>query len=280
MPTSNFLPEPGDHELQAAEQIAAKGTSEETPKTIAQIAAKPLDAGATRMVEGSSADKPERADVQPVRRAPGSMNLFQHPDAHPFAIDVALLKEYGPIWMDWDPRVLEKKILTDFKTQSISDLNIDKIQAIKTLHLVDTFWSEWLVFVPCAMALAGVHADFRVLHAPTVPQAMIAVDIAAKLRSDLPYSLEVKTFLAVIHLHDGMLVPIEPLTDLVQVDASRYDVDVARVREHWDAVRTSNKAPFAITPENVQLQRMLDAHNLLEENRRQLREQLPLLYGP
>jgi hypothetical protein len=275
MPT-NFFPEPGGPETKAVEQVAARGTSEETPKTIARLVNAPLDGETTRVKE--TLEPRTHLDVKPAPRIPAGMNLFQHPDAHPFALDVALMKEYGPEWLEWEMPLLAAKVRMDFKTQSISTLNIDKIQAVKTLHLVDTFWSEWLVFNPCTQALSGMHAEFRVLSAPTVPQAMIAVDIAAKLRSDLPYSLEVKGFLSAVHIHDGMLVPIDPLADFVEVDASRYDVDVARVRKLWEGVRAANKAPSGMTPENVQLQRMLEAHNILEDSRRQLRDQLPLLY--
>lgn len=225
------------------------------------------------------AQKPEvkKEDVLPPKPT-SRMNLFQHPDAHPFVLDLALMRKYGPEWLSWDMSTLEKRIQYDFKTQTISDLNVDKIQAVKTIHLVDTFWTQRLVFAPCAMALSGVHAEFRVLQAVTVTQAMIAVDITAKLRNDVQYSLEVCTYLSVVHLHDGIFVPIAPLDKIVQVDTSRYDVDVAKIREQWPTVRREDKAPPATSVENEQLRRMLDAHQLLEENRKQLSDQLPQVY--
>ena len=279
MPPTNFLPEPGGSEAQAAEAAAAKGTSEETSRNIDEILARYPSDDATQVKEVTE----PRSTLVPhspfqSTRAPTRLNLFQHPDAHPYVLDVALMRKYGTEWLTWEPSVLEDRILQDFQTQTISDLNIDKIQAVKTLHLVDTFWSEYLVFVPCAMALSGVHADFRVLQALTVPQAMIAVDIAAKLRSDLTYSLEVRTYLEVVYMHDGMLVPIAPLTELVHLDVSRYDVDTKAIRDAWEAVRAEGKAPSGTTVKNVQLQRMLAAHEVLEENRKQLQDQLETLY--
>jgi hypothetical protein len=278
MPTY-FSPEPGGPEEGALAHYAARGTSEETPQTMEEILREYPEEDATQVVEGvEPEDDRVRTDVRGPVPQPSTINLFQHPDAHPFVLDLALMRKYGPEWLIWEPELLEAKILMDFKTQTISDLNIDKLQAVKTLHLVDTFWQEWLVFVPCAMALSGVTADFRVLSAITVPQAMIAIDIASKLRSDLQYSLEVRTFLEVVYLHDGMLVPTDPMLDIVTVDTSRYDVDCEDVRRRWPAVRASGKAPTGASPEDVQLQRMLEAHELLEESRRQLREQLPLIY--
>lgn len=277
MPT-NFIPEPGGVEIEAVEQVAASGSSEEQPRTLAELLAEYPEEDATQVAEDLEyEDDRVVKEVRGPVSMPTTINLFQHPDAHPYVLDIALLRKYGPEWMVWEPEVLEQKILLDFRTRSISDLNMDKIQALKTLHLVDTFWSEWLVFVPCAMALSGVPADFRVLNALTVPQAMIAVDVASMLRTDLEYSLEVRTFLEVVFLHDGMTCPLPPL-DFVTVDADRFDVDCKRIREAWPEVLRTGTAPDEETVEAVQLQRMLQAHQLLKESRQQLESQLPLVY--
>jgi len=262
--------------IQQAKRQAARGTSEELNKTPFQIAHEDPEDSATVVAE--ILEPAPSAKTTTVVAKVVSDNLFLMPDAHPFVLDVALLHKYGVDWMGWEPSVLEMKIAHDFRIDDLSQLTIDKIQAVKTLHLVDTFWSSWLVFVPCSMALSGVHAEFRVLTAPTVPQAMIAVDIAAKIRSDIQYGLEVRTFLEVVYLHDGIVCPTEPMTDIVHVDASRYDIDTAGIKAKWEEVRKANKAPEGLTPENVQLQRMLEAHNILEENRKQMHAQLPLVY--
>lgn len=250
-----------------------------TPTTLEQLLAEyPEEDIAKLTAEATYEDDRVRTDVRAAVSVPTAINLFHHADAHPFVLDLALMRKYGPEWLVWEPEVLELRILKDFNARSISDLNVDKIQAVKTLHLVDTFWESWLVFVPCALALSGVSAEFRVLTALTVAQALIAVDIAEKLRTDLEYSLEVRKFLEVVHVHEGVLCPIAPLDDLVAVDTSLYDVDVDDVRAKWPGVKQSGKAPEGLTPVNVQLQRMLEAHSILEENRRQLSDQLPVIY--
>lgn len=218
-----------------------------------------------------------RLDVEAAPKLPTTINLFQHPDAHPFVLDLALLKKYGPEWMQWEPEVLEIRILNDFKTKTLSDLNADKLMAIASLHLRDEFWKEWQVFTPCALALSGYIPDFQVIQGITVPQAMIAVDIANKLRTGVEWSLEMKTYLSVVHLHDGMFCPIPPL-DFVEVSSEDYPVDCEEIRSRWDKVRASGIAPEPTSVENEQLRRMLEAWDLLEENRKQLQDQLPLLY--
>ena len=46
-------------------------------------------------------------DVERAPKLPTTINLFQHPDAHPFVLDLALLRKYGPEWMQWEPDTLE-----------------------------------------------------------------------------------------------------------------------------------------------------------------------------
>lgn len=215
--------------------------------------------------------------VEPPPRLPTTINLFQHPDAHPFVLDLALLKKYGPEWMQWEHEVLELRILNDFRTNSLSDLNADKIMAVASLHMRDEFWKEWQVFTPCALALSGYSPDFEVMSSVTVPQALIAVDIANKLRGDVKWSDEMNAFLGIIHMHDGMFCPIPPL-DFVEIDSEDYPVDCAEIRERWDEVRAARRAPEPTTVENEQLRRMLEAWELLEESRRQIQDQLPLIY--
>ncbi len=217
------------------------------------------------------------AVVEPPPRVPTTINLFQHPEAHPFVLDLALLRKYGPEWMQWEPEVLELRILNDFHTNSLSDLNADKIMAVASLHMRDEFWKEWQVFTPCALALSGYLPDFEVMSSVTVPQAMIAVDIANKLRGDVGWSVEMNAFLGIVHMHDGMFCPIPPL-DFVEIDSEDYPVDCAEIRERWDDVRVARRAPEPTTVENEQLRRMLEAWELLEESRRQLQDQLPLIY--
>jgi len=239
------------------------------------------DGDALEVEEGTEyEDDRVRTDVAPAVPMPTTINLFQHPDAHPFVLDLALLRKYGPEWMQWEPEVLESRIIQDFHTKNLSQLNFDKLQAVKCLHLVDLFWDSWVVFVPCVQALSNIPPDFRVLNAVTVPQLMIAVDTASKLRADMPFDIEVKRYMEVCHVHDGMLCPIAPLDKIVEVDGDLYGVDCESIMKRWDDVRASGVVPKdGDAVENEQLRRMLEANDLLEESRKQLNDQLPLLYN-
>lgn len=207
---------------------------------------------------------------------PTTQNIWRHPDAHPVVLDYLLLQKYGVDWMNWEPETLETRVPQDFDTQTLSDLNLSKIQACKTLHFVDTFWERWEVFTWCAMPFNGAFPDFNVMQVPTVAQCAVAVDIARRLRTDVDYSLEVKTYLGVVHQHDGLLIPTEPL-DFVKVDTNEVRMDVADIRHRWPKVMSSGSAPKEDTVEDEQLRRMLLVHHFLEESRTRLRQQLRLV---
>jgi len=203
-------------------------------------------------------------------------NLFRHPDAHPVVLDLCLLRKYGPDWYAWEPETLELRIPQDFHVVDVSDLTLSKIQACKTIHLVDTYWQQWEIFLWCTMSLNGIFPDFDTMQVPTVAQCAVSVEIANQLRDDVEWSSEVKTYLSMVHRHDGIFVPQAPL-DFVHVDSEGFQVDPKEIKLLWPAVRASQHAPTADTVTAEQLRRMLTVHKAVEANRHQLRTQLPLV---
>lgn len=201
-------------------------------------------------------------------------NLFRHHDAHPVVLEMVLIKKYGVDWLEWEPETFEVMLPRDFG--SVSDLNISKLQAMKTLHLVDTFWLRWEVFNWLTAPLNSVFPDFELLQVPTVAQCMVAVDIANRVRADVQWSDEVKGFLSVVHRHDGIFVPQPPL-DFVKVDTVGLPLDAAEIAKQWDQIRVSGKPPSDDTVAGEQLRRMLIVHDYLEQSRTRLQQQLPIV---
>lgn len=205
-----------------------------------------------------------------------SKNVFRHPDAHPLVLDLLLIHKYGQEWLGWESETIELRVPKDFAVDRLSDLNLSKLQAMKTLHLVDSYWERWEIFVWCTMPLNGIFPDFEIMQVPTVAQCMISVDIANRIRSDVAWSDELKDYLSVVHRHDGVLFPQPPLA-FVHVDTSSFAVDAPQVSQAWPRVRASRQAPREMTPEAEQLRRMLELYEFVEQHRAQLREQLQVL---
>jgi hypothetical protein len=202
-------------------------------------------------------------------------NFLRHPDVHPIALDLLLIRKYGSDWLEWEPESFALILPRDFQAQ-VSDLTISKIQALKTLHLVDDYWNRWEVFIWLTMSLNSIFPDFEVLQVPTVAQCMVSVDIANRVRTDTAWSQEMKLFLAVVHTHDDILVPQPPL-DFVKIDTTGLPLNAEEIARAWAQVRVSGQAPQGDTVADEQLRRMLLVYKYLEESRVRLEKQLPIL---
>lgn len=224
-------------------------------------------------VETVTPERPAPSGKAPAEHGVTVTNLLRHPDAHPVVLDFVLLKRYGPEWMVWEPETLEGHIGRDFRG-GVSDLNFSKIQAVKTLHLVDSFWLQWEVFLPCLTVFNGTFPDFSVLRPPTVAQCAVAVDIANYIRDDVDWSPEIKAFIGVVFQHDDIFCPVEPL-DFVPVDVEGLPINRSEIMGLWPGVRASREEPKGDSITSEQLRRMLTVYNYLEEYRSRLKKQLP-----
>lgn len=202
--------------------------------------------------------------------------LFIHPAAHPIILDLCALKKYGPEWLEWEPETIQAAIQQDHG--NISDLNFSKLMAMKTLHVADSFWKKWEIFVWCAMPLNSLFPDFEVMQVPTVAQCAVAVEVADHARRDVTWSEEVKKYLEVVHVHDGIFIPQTPLEMLVKItEGWPSGLRPLDVSERWPDIRRTLQAPTGDSPEDEQLRRMLAVFEHLEESRSRMRSQLPLI---
>lgn len=229
----------------------------------------------TEIVEdvGHDVEKPVEGSSLPSGRVTAD-NLFRHPDAHPIVLDLVMIRKYGPEWLDWEPESLEHIIPHDFGVQPASAVNLGKLNACKALHLVDSFWERWEVFAWCTMGLNGVFPDIQIMQVPTYAQALVAADIANRIREDVAWSEEMKLYLQAVMKFDGVLMPIPPLEF---VTPAATESEVVAIDKQWDAVRASDHAPGGGTVVDEQLRRMLGANQFLEESRTRLRQQMELV---
>jgi len=233
--------------------------------------------GVTEEVETVDKDKEKGTTHVPLPPSRvSSANLFTHPEAHPIVLDMALIRKYGVEWMEWEPETLEIRIPEDFKVNGVSDLNLSKIQACKTLHLVDSYWQRWEVFGWCTMSFNGVFPDFNVMQVPTVGQVLVSVDTANRIREDVAWSQEVQEYIRAVYRHDG-IVCTQPPADFVH-NIPSGSVDTEEVDRLWhEQVRISRKAPTGEGYVDEQLRRILAVDNYLEEYRTRLHQQIGLV---
>lgn len=249
-------------EFEARFQAALKGLKDP----------KPVEDDTLELIETDESDDGEKVSQANLT----AINFFQHPSSHPVVLDLLLLRQYGPEWMMWEPETIMARVPQDFRTSDVSDLNLHKIQAMKTLHFNDTFWQRWEVFNWCTQSFNNIVPDFEVMQVPSTAQLLVAVDTARRVREDVEYTGEVKYFMRSSCKHDGIFCPPEPL-EFLEVMPDHDLLDCKEISEKWPLVRRTGRAPVADTITAEQLRRMLDVYGFLEESREKLQEQLFLV---
>lgn len=136
-------------------------------------------------------------------------NLFTNPDTHPVVLDLAMIKTFNLDWLGWLTDTLMSEISRVFNT-TISDVNRNKILAVKALHVTDVFWNEWEVFDKILMSLNGLPPRWDVIDIVETPQLMAGVGMANKIRKE-HFSDEVARFAAACLLHDDVHYAPPPL---------------------------------------------------------------------
>jgi hypothetical protein len=211
--------------------------------------------------------------------------LFVHHDTHPVVYDVALLKEYGVDWFEWEAATLWSEILRDFKVPSISDHAKTKIQAIKTLHISESFWTEWEVFGWISQALNNNIPDWQTMQKPSIGQLLNAVDVATLVRADEVFSPEVQGYVAASILDEGVLYAPDELKfcqpDIDLYAASRPVEDYASIvhetQTRYLQLRGGASLDLQENAVDVQVAKLKVAWDYLTKRREQLKEQLLLL---
>lgn len=240
-------------------------TTREDPTELVEVSDEPAGPEATH----GHAPASERPRVV-------ASNFLMHPDTHPAILDMALLDKLGAEWLLWESETFARALPGLFGAPSVSKVNVEKIDAMRTLHANDAFWTRWEVFVWCAMALNGIPADFEVMQKPTVPQVAVAVAISQLVRDDIELSDEVKQGIRVVCAHDHVVCPPAPL-EWVHHDITEYDVNDTAIRRAWAAYLISRRVPTEETVEAVQVRHMSEIDAYVKEFERRLRVQTPLL---
>lgn len=215
-------------------------------------------------------------------------NLWVHHDAHPVVLDISLLKMYDTDWFEWEAATLWKEIMEDFHVPSISDHVKAKVQAVKTLHINEWFWTKWEVFCWITQALNNNIPDFHVLQKPSIPQLMNAVDIATMVRDGEEFEAELQMFVAAAVLEEGVLYAPEPIAfcqdEIVQLlDQQNPEAKalISEVDKRWKELGARPQEEWATeleeTPVDVQVAKLVVSQNYLSLRRRQLKDQLRLL---
>jgi len=151
-------------------------------------------------------------------------NAFARTDTHPLVLDRILAGRYGVEWLVWEPETLWATIERDLGLKAeIAKIVRSGVQAVRTIHDVDAFYTDWEVCNWCVQALDGTPPDFDVLQDALPGPIMHAVWCAHLLRGEIPYADEVQRWMACSFLAYGLVhapPPVEFIQDeIAQVEA-------------------------------------------------------------
>src|SRR3990167_4011078 len=130
--------------------------------------------------------------------------------AHPLVLDLYLVKHLGTEYYLWEPETVWAEAMRVAKAPNISEVNKNKIQAIRTVHLTDSVFKRWEVYEKVIIALNSIIPRFDVMQKPDLGQFVLGVSTIYKLRSDT-FSEEVAAYTAAALLADGVLYGPPPL---------------------------------------------------------------------
>ncbi len=179
---------------------------------------------------------PEKLN-QLVFRQVSKSNLFSHPEAHPYVLDLALLKTFGVEWFQWEPETLFQEIKLTFNS-SIADINRVKIMATMTLHIIDAAWEHWEVFENTIQALNGAIPRPYQMQPCDVPFLMAGVDIINDIRKE-EFNDEIGRYVAACFLNDEISYAPPPL-DFAQPYLSEPRYHCSHCGKHGSALPPFN----------------------------------------
>ena len=218
---------------------------------------------ATVVVESEESPSEEPASRGTDAAKDLSESFLTRPDAHPVGLNILFMRKYGVEFLRWEPETIRRYCLKDFG--GISHANLEKLQASKTLLLVDTYWQRWETFVWCTMAFAGSKPDLEVMQVPTLEQAILSVRYAKLHREDTEWSEEVKLYLRTLFTHDHVFY-LPQILDFVPMDPVLHGLPLqARAQE----LKYSSSDPAS-----EQLRRLGVLQDLLVADDKLLRDQL------
>lgn len=149
------------------------------------------------------------ASINTVPKSLTSRSVFSHPEAHPVALDLILLKNFELDWLSWLPDTLFFEIEKTFGS-SIAEVNRLKILAAQTLHTIDSYWEQWEIFEKVLWALNGNIPRVDVMQPPDLSILMSGVDMANGIRQET-YGEEVARYCAAVFLNENVFYAPEPL---------------------------------------------------------------------
>ena len=214
-------------------------------------------------------------DAPTVQAKESLRTAFTNKDAHPLVLNLIMIKEFGPEYLAWEPETCWIEIARTWKS-TISEVNKNKIQAVRTCHTTDQPFERWEVFDVVASGLVGVPPKFDLIQKPTPHRAAFALEVMSQIRDKQSVSDEVYKYVSACMLDYGMVYGTGPLEPCNKIVASLMDSHGISQQESVKGALASNRVPTfdGNSDSDTQLMKTLSVKDFLEGTSRMLLIQL------
>jgi len=160
--------------------------------------------GFDRVDQEPVADAAEPAPVEP--ELPGRLThgkLFTDKRAHPMQIYDLLCMRYQEDWVEWEPETLWWALRRDFGP--VGEVSRNKIMALRLAAVTDAPWLDWDTFENSTLAWNDIVPLIGAFQPVTPMQAAFGVQVLRYIRSDEPFSWEVRAYIAACLEENGFV---------------------------------------------------------------------------
>lgn len=155
--------------------------------------------------------------------------IFTYTYTHPAVLDIVCLSKFGYDWYGWLGETIAQEIKLSFNA-TISRVNWSKLMAVKTLHVVDTYWEEWEIFEKITNALNGISPAIGIVQGLDTNQVINGVEIANLIRKET-FNEEVARYVAACLVHDDVHYAPPPVDFAQRFIPFSYEAEKARFEE-------------------------------------------------
>jgi hypothetical protein len=170
---------------------------------------------------------------------------------------------FGEDWWELEFETIERILWIRYGT-ALDDNMRDKIWGIKHLCFSNRAFLDFFEFNQLCLSLSGVIASFEVLIAPTVGMIINTVNAMKIIRPEEVFSREVKKYISIILINNGIYVPPISLKEIIE---DEFEVllntfnkeDWTNIYNKYKEILESKKFELGEDMIDIQTRRLLNA---------------------
>lgn len=126
-----------------------------------------------------------------------------------------LNEKFGDDWYNWEVETIDRMLWVEFGLV-LSEVNRDKIQAIKYLLNSQRPFLDWWYFNQLACSFCGSIADFTSIKSPSPGMAIATTKAMRAIRPEEDFSRNVKKYICLVMIDAGIYCPPVSLFDMLK----------------------------------------------------------------